>query len=165
MFSPQFCVFDARQVELFVIRVIRPGKAIASGISEGTRWRQTIRGGVKPASHGLHACPVGQVPLKGFPIRSGRSLLTTDPVPTLSNPRTGVKGTLLWKGPYLGELPATEQFGGTAGHFGLETPIVLLQSAPWLKNIWGSLDGPRGCWEPFRQNRTHVMRLERFCVF
>jgi hypothetical protein len=148
--------------------IIRPGKAIASSISNGTRWRQTIRSGVKPASHGHHACPVGtsSAKLKGFPIRSGRSPLTTDSVPALSNPRTGLKGTLLHKVPIqescqplsnLAATPVTSLLLGDSYCSPLVSSLAeehLVQFAP-TTGMLGAL----------HTNCTHVMRLERYCVF
>src|SRR5690242_1027212 len=43
--------------------------------------------------------PFGHDPVYGLPIRSGRWLLSIDCTSALSNPRTGVNGTLLWKLP------------------------------------------------------------------
>jgi hypothetical protein len=50
------------------------------------------------------------------------------------------------------------------GKPGLEAPIVLLPSAPWLNNI-GAVCTDHGMLGALHTNCTHVMRLERFCVF
>ena len=44
------------------------------------------------------------------------------------------------------------------------TPIVLLQSAAWLNNIW-AVCTDHGMLGALHTNCTQVMRLERFCVF